>query len=156
MINLKQKKGWLIRDFLIAGVLFGLVMGLFVIGIADTSNNYSNIPGVNHNVINPKMAAHYDIITSQLSKMNGMVSAVQSSGGLSIIGTFDIAFNSVFTVISLLWQSLLIFTGMAAFIPTDFNFLPFEPINLFLMGILAIVSIYLIMVWLSSIMRGKI
>lgn len=156
MINLKSKKGWLIRDFIIAGVLFGLVLALFILAIGDTSNNYSNIAGVNHDVVSPSFAAHYSQFDNIINKANGMTSAVQGSGGLSIIGTFDIAFNSVFTVIKLVWDTILIYTNIATFIPQDFPFLSFGPISIFLSAMLGIISIYLIFVWLSSIMRGKI
>ena len=124
--------------------------------IADTSSNYVNIPGVNHVVINPNMAAHYNQWYANIDKLNSMTKSVQDSKGLSLIGTFDVAFNSVFTVIALLWQTIAIYTGMAAFIPQDVNFLPNAPIVIFVSSLLAIVTVYLILVWLSSIMRGKI
>jgi hypothetical protein len=155
-IKLQQKKGFLIRDFVIAGILFGLVLALFVFAIADTSNNYSNIPGVNHEVVSPSFANHYSQFDSIINKANAMTSAVQGSGGLSLIGTFDVAFNSVFTVIKLIWDTVLIYTNLAKWIPQDFTFISASPVTLFLSAMLGIISIYLIFVWLSSIMRGKI
>jgi hypothetical protein len=156
MIKFKQKKGWLLRDFVIAGVLFGLILGLYVLAIADTSNNYINIPGVNHDVVSPEFASHYAKLNDLLSKSDSMSSAVQGSGGLSIIGTFDIAFNSVFTVIAMIWQTILIYTGLGSWIPNDFTFISAAPMRMFISAVLACGTIYIVFVWLSSIMRGKI
>lgn len=156
MINLKQKKGFLIRDFIIAGVLFGMVLALFIFALADTNNNYANIPDVNKNVISPEFESHYSQFDAIINKANGMTSAVQSSGGLSFLGAFDVAFNSVFTVIALVWSSVLIYTGMAKWIPQDFTFISAGPVTLVLGGVIAIISIYLIFVWVSSISRGKL
>lgn len=156
MAKLKQKRGFLIRDFVIAGILFGLVLGLFVLAIADLNNNYTNIPDVNKDVINPDFESHYATLNQYLTKANSMTSATQGSGGLSLIGTFDVAFNSVFTVIALIWETIKIYTGMGSWIPEDFNFISKAPAARFISAIIAILTIYLIFVWLSSIMRGKI
>jgi hypothetical protein len=156
MVKIHNKKGFLIRDFVIAGILFGLIIGLFVLAIADTNNNYSNIAGISKDVVSPTFASHYANINQYLTKADSMTSAVQGSGGFSLIGTFDVAFNSVFTVIALIWETIKIYTGMASWIPQDFSFISATPVKLFLSGIIAIITIYLIFVWLSSIMRGKI
>jgi hypothetical protein len=156
MINIIQKKGWLIRDFVIAGILFGLVLALFVIAIADTSNNYSNIPGVNHNVVSPTFANHYSQFDSIINKANSMNSAVNSPSGLSLVGAFDVVFNSVFTVIKLVGDTILIFTGLSKFIPQDFNFIAAQPAIIFLQALLGIITVYILFVWISSVSRGKL
>lgn len=155
-MKFRQKKGWLIRDFVIAGLIMGMIIGLLVLSIADINNNYLNVPGVNHDVVSADFASHYSTLSNTLDKANSMTKSVQGEGGFSLVGAFDVVFNSAFTTIALVWDTILIYTGMATNIPQDFNFLANAPITIFFSTLIAIVTIYLVFVWLSSVTRGKI
>lgn len=148
---MRQKKGFLLRDFVIAGILFGLVLALFILQVAGVASNYDN-----QEIISQSFSQHYNQIQNNFQMLDKSTSAVQGSSGLNLVGTFSIAFNSVFTVITMIWDSLLIYTGMASHLSSDFTFLDKSVVNLFLTGIISILTAYLIFVWLSSVTRGKI
>lgn len=150
-LKFKQKKGWLLRDFVIVGIVFGIVIALYVIQVASIAQNYNN-----QDIISSSFANHYSQLQHNLGKLDTSTKAVQGSSGLSLIGTFNVAFNSVFTVITMIWDGLLIYTGMASNMAGDFNFLDSATIFMFLGGVIAILTTYLIFVWLSSVTRGKI
>lgn len=148
---LRNKKGWLLRDFVIVGLMFSLVAALFVIVVASTADSYGNT-----DIINPQFAEHYDKLSTNLEQLNTANQAVQGTGGLNLIGAFNVAFNSVFTVIVMVWDGLLVYTSMASNIAGDFSFLDQGTILMFLTAIIAMLTAYLIFVWLSSVSRGKI
>ena len=147
----KQKKGFLLRDFVIVGILFGTIIALYVIQVASIAQNYSN-----SDIISPTFAAHYDKLSTNMNYLNSMSSSVQGTNGLNLIGLFDVAFNSVFSVVSLIWETILIYTGMAGFFVSDFTFLDATVVKIVLSSAIAIITAYLIFVWLSSVSRGKI
>ena len=150
-MRIKQKFGFLIRDFVIVGILFGMIIALFIVLVASTANNYNNT-----DIISPSFAAHYSQLTAFKSDLDTSNQAVQSSGGINLIGAFNVAFNSVFTVIAMVWDSLLIYTGMAQNIAGDFSFLDSGTIFMFMGGLIAILTAYLIFIWISSVSRGKL
>ena len=146
-----NKRGWLIRDFVVAGLLFGLVVALYIVQVGSIANNYNN-----QDIVSPSFAAHYNQLSENTANLETSFQSVKSGNGLDLIGTFNIAFNSVFTVINMVWDSLLIYTNMIPNVVGDFNFLDSTTIIIFLSGLLAIITTYLIFIWLSSISRGKI
>lgn len=150
-MKFQQKKGFLLRDFVIVGIIFGLVIGMFIIMVGSVANNYNNT-----DIISSSFADHYSKLQTNLDQLNTANKAVQGSGGLNLIGTFNVAFNSVFTVVAMVWDSILIYTGMASNISGDFSFLDQSTVLLFLTSIIAILTTYLIFVWLSSVSRGKL
>lgn len=147
----KQKKGFLLRDFVVVGILFGMAIALYIIQVASVAQNYGN-----DDMISPEFAAHYSKLQTNLDALSSATNAVQGSGGLNLIGSFNVAFNSVFTVIVMIWDGILIYTGMASNVASDFNFLDQSTMLVFLGGIIAILTTYLIFIWLSSVSRGKI
>src|SRR3972149_4543769 len=150
-IEFKQKKGFLLRDFVIVGIIFGMVIAFYIIQVASVAQNYNN-----KDIITPEFAQHYSKIQTNLDQLNSANRAVQGTGGLNLIGTFQVAFNSIFTVIVMVWDGILIYTGTASNKSQDFTFLDSSTILLFLSGIIAIITTYLIFVWLSSVSRGKL
>jgi hypothetical protein len=155
-MKIQQKKGWLLRDLIAGGVIMGLVITLFILAVAGMNSNYVNVNGINHDVVNPNFQAHYDKLNSNLELVNGANSAVQGNSGLNLVGAFDIAFNSVFTVFAMVGNSILIYTGMSQNIVGDFNFLEQAPVTIFIETMIALIVIGTIFVWLSSVTRGKI
>lgn len=151
MIAKMNKKGWLLRDFVIVGILFGTVVALYIIQVASVAQNYSN-----DDIISAEFAAHYSKLSTNLNQLDTGYQSVQGDGGLNLVGTFNIAFNSVFTVITMVWDGVLIYTGMASNIAGDFNFLDKSTVLLFLGSVIAMMTAYLVFVWLSSVSRGKL
>jgi hypothetical protein len=147
----KYKKGFLLRDFVIVGMLFGLIIALYVLSVAGIANNYQNT-----NIISENFASHYSHLQDNLNSLDTSYKATKGSGGLNLIGAFNVAFNSVFTVIIMVWDGITLYSGMAGTIVSDFTFLDSGVITIFLSAIIAMLTAYLVFVWLSSVMRGKI
>jgi hypothetical protein len=151
-MNIKNKKGFLLRDFIVVGIIFGLTISLYIIQVASIADNYDNT-----NIIDEDFAAHYDKLQSMKSNLDTSAKAVQDpEGGLDLVGAFNVAFNSVFTVIVMVWDGLSLYAGMATNLASDFSFLDKNVIIIFTTGLIAILTAYLIFVWLSSVTRGKI
>jgi hypothetical protein len=148
---LKDKRGWLLRDFVIVGIIFGLVIALYIVMVASVANNYGN-----QEIISASFAQHYSKLSTNLNQLDTGYSTVKGSGGLNLIGTFNVAFNSVFTVVAMVWDGVAIYTGMATNVSGDFSFLDQTVTLLFLTSLIAMITAYLIFVWLSSVSRGKI
>lgn len=150
-MKFKQVKGFLLRDFVVTGIIFGMIVSLFIISVASVAHNYNN-----QDIISSSFAEHYDKMSDNINKLETSYASVTSSNGLDLVGTFNVAFNSVFTVVNMMWESLLIYTNMVPNIVADFNFLDATTIIIFLSGILAIITAYLIFIWISSVTRGKL
>jgi len=147
----KQKKGWLPRDFVVVGIIFGLVVAMYIVMVAAVANNYNN-----QEIINENFASHYSVLNENLNKLDTSYSAVTATGGLNLVGTFNVAFNSVFTVIAMVFSGVGIYTNMAASVASDFLFLDKSTVLIFFQSVIAMMVAYLIFTWVSSVSRGKI
>jgi hypothetical protein len=147
----KQKKGFLLRDFVIVGILFGIIISLYIINVASIANNYQNTE-----IISPQFAEHYNKLSTNLNNLDTGYNAVKGTGGLNLIGSFNVAFNSVFTVIVMVWDGIMIYTGMTQNLASDFTFLDKSTVYVTITGIIACITAYLIFIWLSSVSRGKL
>lgn len=148
---LKNKGGWLLRDFVAVGIIFGMVVAMYIIMVAAVANNYNN-----QEIISEDFANHYSKLSTNLNQLDTSYSAVKGTSGLNLVGTFNVAFNSVFTVVAMVWDGVMIYTGMASNISSDFSFLDQTTMVLFLSGLIAIIVVYLIFIWISSVSRGKL
>ena len=146
-----SKKGFLLRDFVIVGILFGLIIALFILQVASIASNYNNT-----DIINQNFANHYSKLQTNLQQLDTSNKAVTGSGGLNLIGTFNVAFNSVFTVVVMVWDGIAIYTGMAGNVVSDFTFLDAKVVSIILTSLIAMITAYLIFVWISSVSRGKL
>ena len=147
----KNKKGFLLRDFIVVGIIFGVVISLYIVQVASVADNYGNM-----DIISSDFAAHYDKLQEMSGNLDKSTDAVQGSSGLNLVGAFNVAFNSVFTVIVMVWDGLTIYGTMGTHLAEDFSFLDYNTIKILIGGIIAILTTYLIFVWLSSVTRGKI
>ncbi len=151
MINLKSKKGFLIRDFVVVGLVFGLIITLYVFAVGGIATNYNQPELVSDN-----FNSHYNKLQGNMDALDKSFKEVKGGSGLNLIGTFNVAFNSVFTVIAMVWNGLTVYTDIGASMITDFTFLDANVFTMFFGGVVAILTVYLIFIWLSSISRGKI
>ena len=62
---LKNKHGFLLRDFVVTGIIFGLVIALYVVLVASTANQYNNT-----DIISPSFAQHYSNLNTNLQQLN--------------------------------------------------------------------------------------
>lgn len=148
---IKNKKGFLVRDYVIATVLFAAIIGLFSITVVSIANNYGR-----NDIVNSGFNAKYNKLVELTSSKNKMFNAVRSGQGLTLQGTFDIAFGATFTVIQLVFDSVIMYEQVAANFISDFTFIDSGVlIILFNVGFIIITTI-LVFVWLSSISRGRL
>jgi len=147
---LKNKKSFLTRDFVIAGILFSGLIALWVLAIAGIQDEYDSTL-----LTNEDFADKYDKLTEQTEKIETARSSTAAGEGLSFIGTFDVAFQSTFTVIQMVFSTLNLFGDMTGSFAEDFGFDPTVTKIVFLIG-LAILTTIIIFVWISSISRGRI
>lgn len=147
MIN---KKSFLTRNFVIAGVLFSGIVALYVLMIAGISDEYGSSL-----LTNEEFANNYDTLVNQTEKIETARETAAAGDGLSFIGTFDVAFQSTFTVIQMVFQTLDLFGDMSGSFAEDFGLDPTVTKITFLIA-LAILTTLIVWTWISSISRGKI
>lgn len=145
-----SKKSFLTRDFVIAGLLFSGLVALWVLAIAGIQSEYDS-----DLLTNEDFADKYDKLTKQTEKIETARSAASAGEGLSFIGTFDVAFQSTFTVIQMVFSTLNLFGDMTGSFAEDFGFDPTVTKVVFLIG-LSILTTIIVFIWISSISRGKI
>ena len=148
MIN---KQGFLLRDVVITGVLFTGIMALFVLMIGSISTNY-NTPGL----VSQEFSYNYDKLTNITSGIEISRGESSANQGFSLIGSFDIAWNSIFTVVSLVFSTLALYGTMASTMISQFTFIPANVIFIFMEIALSIFTAYIVFTWMSSVLRGKI
>jgi hypothetical protein len=148
--EITNKKAFLTRDFVIAGILFSGLIALWVLAIAGISDQYDSTT-----LVNEDFADNYDKLEETAEKIEVSRATSATGGGLSFIGTFDVAFQSTFTVIQMVFSTLDLFGEVTGNFAEDFGFDPTVTKILFLVA-LAILTTILVFVWISSISRGKI
>ena len=145
-----NKKAFLTRNFIIAGVLFSGVVALFVLAVAGISDEYDT-----DILTNPEFAANYDKLVDQTERIETARKSAAAGEGLSFIGTFDVAFQSTFTVIQMVFQTLDLFGNTADNFAEDFGLDPSVTRIVFIIA-LAILATLIVWNWISSISRSKI
>ena len=147
MIN---KKPFLTRNFVIAGVLFSGIIALWVLAVAGISNEYDSIL-----LTNEDFDETYNKLVEQTERIETARAAAAAGDGLSFIGTFDVAFQATFTVIQMVFQTLDLFGDITGSFAEDFGVDPTVTRITFLIA-LAILTTLIVFTWISSISRGKI
>ncbi len=144
------KKSFLTRNFLIAGILFSGMVALFVLAVAGISDQYDTSI-----LTNEEFSENYDKLVQQTERIETARDAASAGDGLSFIGTFDVAFQSTFTVIQMVFQTLDLFGSITGSFAEDFGIDPTVTKIVFLVA-LAILTILIVWNWISSISRGRI
>jgi len=148
--KITSKKGVLTRDLVIGAVLFSAVVAFCVLAIGGISDEYdSNL------LVNEEFSENYDKLSDFTDGIETTRSAAADTGGLSFIGTFDVAFQSTFTVIQMVFSTLDLFGGMSDNFADDFG-LDSGVVALAFIVALAILTAIIVFIWISSISRGKI
>ena len=145
-----NKKAFLTRDFVVAGLLFSGLVALWVLAVAGIQSEYDSTL-----LTNEEFAEKYDKLTEQTEKIETARQAAAAGEGLSFIGTFDVAFQSTFTVIQMVFSTLNLFGDMTGSFAEDFGLDPTVTKVMFLIA-LSILTTIIVFIWISSISRGKI
>lgn len=145
-----HKKPFLTRDFVMAGILFSGLIALWVLAIAGIQDEYDSTL-----LTNEEFAATYDKLNDQADNIETARSATAAGEGLSFVGTFDVAFQSTFTVIQMVFSTLNLFGDMTGSFAEDFGLDPTVTRIVFLIA-LTLLTIAVVWTWISSISRGRI
>jgi len=151
---MKNKKGFLLRDIVITGLLFFGVIALFLILVTSASNGY-NRP----DIIDSKFSNNFNKLNTLVEGDNGIDvvrGSVSNPEGLQLLGNFDIACSSMWTVFSLVWSTIDLYAGMGANFISTFTFIDASVIKIVfyvLVSILVTITIFNI---ISSVTRGRV
>lgn len=146
--KLMNRKGqFLARDWVIALILFSGVVSLFVLMVAAGADTYS-APGI----INDDIQEDFGNLQETTDIAGTAFEAASEKGGLSVGTSFGLLFNSAFTVISLVFNSVgIATTWLASFgellgIPTTISSVLFALL-------ISVVMIILVFVIISTTTR---
>lgn len=133
-----------------AGILFSGIVALFVLMVAGIQSEYDSTL-----LTDEEFADTYNKLEAQAGKISTARSAAATGEGLTFIGTFDVAFQSTFTVIQMIWSTLDLFGNMTDSFALDFGLDP-TIVDIVFTVALVLLTISLVWTWISSISRGKI
>ncbi len=148
---LKDKRGWVTRDFVIATLLFTGVIAMFVLFIAGMASEY-NQP----DLVSSSFSSNYNKLGEISDKVEVMRSTTTTGAGLNPISVFGVVFSAAFTVIQLVFSTLALAGSIPAKIIVDFTFIDSTVAATFFVLGLSILTTIIIFVWVSAIQRGKI
>ena len=148
---MKSKHGFLLRDVVMSALFAFGVIALLVITTGGMAVNYDR-----PDLVNPSFSNNYNKLNSLLSDLETTRNATTGPQGLSFIGTFNVAFNSIFTVFKLVLNSLDIFGSMTSSVISDYTFLDAGVIKILLGVLIAGLLVSIIFIWISSVTRGRI
>jgi hypothetical protein len=146
-----NKKGFLLRDVGIALVFSMTIIALFVIISQAMASNYSR-----SDLVNPSFAQHYNKLDSLTTTVEKSHSAVTGTQGSTLLGNFDVVFNSFFAVVGIVWDSYNIILSGISSIASDFTFIPQSVIYILLTSLISGLLIYVIFSVISSVTRGRV
>lgn len=150
-MKFKNKKGLLVRDVLLVGIAFCSIIAIYVLIFGSVTNNYNR-----QDLVDPEFSQNYDKLNDLADDVNFAQNSSLSNNGFSLVGSFDIALNSVFTVIKIAFNSLNIYGSMATDMTSDFTFLDKGVITVLMVSLLTMLTVALVFIWLSSVMRGRL
>jgi len=149
-----NKKGeMLARDWIIVLILFGVVVSLgalYVADIASSDNGYNET-----DLIDENFQSRYDTLSETSENIYQMQNATSSGEGLSTISTFTTTFKATFSVISIVFGSFGIATDTFSNMAMDFG-IPSVVANIFFGAVLVILIAVIIFVVISSVSQGKL
>ena len=112
----QQKKGFVLRDYIVAAIAFSAVIALVVLAVADMANIYDR-----ESMIDDSFADTYDKFDEQTAAAQAIYDDVRDKKGLNLVGSFDVLFNSAFTVIELTFNSVVVFGEQITSLGTTFG-----------------------------------
>ena len=150
IIKIKNKRGYLTRDFVIAGIFLMGIIALMVLMVQGIADSYGRT-----DLVNEDFSSNYDKLSNVTDSVGTILATTRSGSGLSFKGAFDVTFGAAFTAIQLVFSTLGLMQNVFINFASDFG-MPTAVANiLFIVGF-SIITVTLIFVWLSSISRGKI
>lgn len=149
--NKMNKKGWLLRDFTVALILFSAIPVLAFIMVQALANDYHN-----PNIISSQFSERYDRFNNYTNDIAGAAyDSAQSKEGFTLVGTFSSMFFYTFTIFALAFNSVTIFGGQVSNALVDIG-VP-SSVAVIAFGVLiAVITVTIVYVIASSLSRGRI
>lgn len=148
---MKNKKGVLLRDVVITGLLFFGVISLVLLLVSTASVKY-NRP----DIIDPKFSKNFDRLNSLIVETDVVRNATSNPTGLQLLGNFDIAFSSMWTVFNLVWFTTDLYAGMGANLLSQFTFISPQVIKIIFYVLIGILTTVIVFNIISSVLRGRV
>lgn len=145
-----NKKGRiLLRDFLIALVLFGLIITLGGLIVTDIGSHYDVA-----NMSGESFQKTYSTLQEMQTKTSVMKNATEGGGGLKTIGTFTVILSGTWTVFQLVFSSIdLVSSTISSFAAT---YIPSEIAVFVGPAILTIIVVVIIFIIISAVLKGPV
>lgn len=98
---MKNKKGFLARDWVTAFIVFSAVIGLVYIMVQGIAGEYGNTE-----MLNPSFEATYNKYSNLQGSVSQIYNATTSEKGLTILGTASLMFDATYSVIQIILSTL--------------------------------------------------
>lgn len=152
-IKRMNKKGWSMRDFLPALIIFALVSGIFYLMIGAEGNNYDR-----PDIVDAKFNEHYNNLnelTSSVQQMYNSSNPRTNPGGFELLGSFGTVFKAMISVIGIIFDSITGLNTQFGYLAQDIG-IPSVLSFLVLPAILAILTVIIVLIVLNSAKFGRL
>lgn len=149
-IKIMNKKGYLTRDFVIAGILLMGIVAIMILMVQGVADNYNR-----SDLVDAEFSENYDQLSNVTANVGTILETTRSGSGLSFKGAFDVTFGAAFTAIQLVFSTLGLMQNVFINFAFDFG-IPAQVSNILFIVAFSAIAVTLIFVWLSSISRGRI
>lgn len=149
-MNKMNKRGFVLRDWVVASILFSGIIAMAILSVASLSEDYNN-----PNVVDAEFQSKFDRFENETDRAAELFSTATSKEGLSLVGTFDVLFGSTFTVISLVFGSVSAIGEQIAGFGEYFG-IPSDVSKVFFTILLACISVLIVFIVISSVSRRDI
>lgn len=145
----QNKKGWVAKDFVIALVIFSAGIALLFVMIQSMAIEYEN-----ESIIDPTFNNSFNQFDATTSKAQGMLEALTSGNGLSLVDATELIFTGTFTIINLVLGSISIAGTQIANFGTYFG-VPTEISQIFSVFLLVVITLSIVFIIINSVKSGK-
>lgn len=147
---MRNKKGFLARTWLISFVTAIAIIGLGYLMVQGLATKYDNVA-----VIDENFQSTYNKYSDLQGDIDSMFEEASSDEGLSFVGIYEVTFGATFTIIQLIFSSLLLPGQMLKQFALDTG-APSLVANIIFTLPLIIITIMIVLVVISSISKGKL
>lgn len=148
--NWNRKGQFLARDWLMALVLFTGIIALATLMVTSTATEYENT-----GIIDEEILEDFGNLQDTTDIAGAAFDATNKQGALTITGSFSILFQSAFTVISLIFNSMAIATSQLTSFG-DFLGVPKVVTNIIFPLIISLLTIALVFIIISTTTRREL
>jgi len=148
---IQKKRGeWFARDWVIALLFFSAMFALLVVVSTDTLVGYDR-----YELLDPEFSARYNKFTETTGDISQMLNATGGKGGLQPKDYGELVIESGFTVIALVFSSIITFNSQIAYMATDLG-IPSVIASIIFPLIIGIIIVSIVFIVITSTSRNKI